>query len=237
MSPEGHDTRRKILAADDEEISQMLEEAWCLFSIVRPELAFRCGPLAEWLNEEPRSAIKTAAAAETARAAVKAGLMELTRDRSEAQEVDVLAHCNLLLRNAEAPGTRCQHYSPAPVAEALASIALEVPEQEQSICDSFAGTGGMLRAAASELRKAGKNPHDFGGTAATLIRLSSRPSPSMFTYGTLGRASCSAAPTASKSRIGRSEPLRNREAVEMQEAIATGAVLFAAAQSAERGKA
>lgn len=186
----------------------MLEEAWCLFSIVRPELAFRCGPFAEWLNEEPRSAIKTAAAAETARAAVKAGLLELTRDRSEAQEVDVLAHCNLLLRNAEAPGTRCQHYTPAPVAEALAGIALEVPEQEQSICDSFAGTGGMLLASCE---RQAKTLTIFGGTAATLIRLSSRPSPSTFTYGTLGRASCSAAPTASKSRIGRSEPLRNRE--------------------------
>lgn len=37
---------RRILAAGDEEIAQILEGAWRQFAITRPELAFRCVPLA-----------------------------------------------------------------------------------------------------------------------------------------------------------------------------------------------
>lgn len=151
---------RRILAASDEEITQMLEGAWRQFAITRPELAFRCVPLVEWLNKEPRDPRNVTAAAATARAVIKAGLWELAHERGNAQKVDVLAHCNLLLRNSEAPRDRCQQYTPAPVAEALAGIAL-APEQGESVRDPFAGTGGMLRGAAENLRREGKDPHDF----------------------------------------------------------------------------
>jgi N-6 DNA Methylase len=157
--PEGHDPRRSILAASDEEIAQMLEGVWRLFTITRPELAFRCGPFGEWLDEEPRNTANVAAAAAVARAAIEAGLLEPPLDQGNAQRVDVLGHCNLALRNHEAPRTLGQFYTPAPVTEAMASLALAVPERERSICDSYAGTGGMLRAAAEQLRKAGEDPH------------------------------------------------------------------------------
>src|ERR1044072_9131248 len=157
---EEQNPKRRILAASDEEIAQMLEGAWRQFAITRPELAFRCVPLAGWLNERPRDLRNVTAAAATARAAIKAGLWELAHERGNAQKVDVLAHCNLLLRNSEAPRDRCQQYTSAPVAEALAGMALG-PEQGESVCDPFAGTGGMLRGAAEGLRRAGKDPHDF----------------------------------------------------------------------------
>jgi N-6 DNA Methylase len=152
--------QRRILASGDEEIAQMLEGAWRQFVITRPELAFRCVPFVRWLNKKPRDPRNVTAAAATVRAAIKGGLWELAHERGNAQKVDVLAHCNLLLRNSEAPRDRCQQYTSAPVAEAAAGIAL-APEHGESVCDPFAGTGGMLRGAAEELRRAGKDPHDF----------------------------------------------------------------------------
>lgn len=151
--------------------------------------------------------------------------------------VDVLAHCNLLLRNAEAPGTRCQHYTPAPVAEALAGIALEVPEQEQSICDSFAGTGGMLRAAASELRKAGKNPHDFwwyGCDIDPVVVAALAVNVHVWDLGPRVLLGCANSFKEPDWQVRAAE--EQRTAVGMQEAIATGAIVLAAAQSAKRGK-
>ena len=159
--PEGPEPAERILAAGDEEIAQMLEETWCLFTLARPELAFRCGPFGRWLDEEPRSTANVAGAAAVARAAVKAGLLELTLDRASAREVDVLGHLYLLLRDDKAKRRHGEFYTPGPVAEAIAGMALEVVEPEKSITDQFAGTGGLLRASAEALRKAGKNPQQF----------------------------------------------------------------------------
>jgi hypothetical protein len=49
---DGPDPGAAILASSDEEIARMLSEVWCLFTISRPELAFRCGPFGEWLNAD-----------------------------------------------------------------------------------------------------------------------------------------------------------------------------------------
>lgn len=159
--PDGPGPAERILAASDEEIAQILEEVWCLFTIARPELAFRCGPFGGWLDEEPRSAASVAGAAAVARAAVKAGLLEFTLDRSAAQGVDVLGHLHLLLLKGKGRRKRGEVYTPRQVAGAMARMALEVAEPEKSITDAYAGTGGMLRAAAEVLRKTGKNPHEF----------------------------------------------------------------------------
>lgn len=160
-NPEGPEPAERILAASDEEIAQMLEETWCLFTIIRPELAFRCGPFGRWLGEEPRSTAHVAGAAAVARTVVKAGLLEFTLDRAAAQKVDVLGHLYLLLRNDKAKRKHGEFYTPGPVAEAMARMALEVAEPEKSITDEFAGTGGLLRASAETLRRTGKNPHEF----------------------------------------------------------------------------
>lgn len=159
--PEGSEPAERILAAGDEEIAQMLEETWCLFTLARPELAFRCGPFGRWLDEKPRSTSNVAGAAAVARAAVKAGLLEFTLDRAAAREVDVLGHLYLLLRNDKAKRKHGEFYTPGPVAEAMAGMALEVVKPEKSITDQFAGTGGLLRASAETLRRTGKNPHEF----------------------------------------------------------------------------
>lgn len=38
---DGPDPAQQLLAASDQEIAQVLSEVWCLFTIMRPELAFR----------------------------------------------------------------------------------------------------------------------------------------------------------------------------------------------------
>ncbi len=159
--PDGPEPMEQILAATDEQIATVLAEVWCLFTIVRPELAFRCGPFARWLDEEPRSEANVIGAGAVARAAVKAGLLELTLERASAREVDVLGHLYLLLRNNKAKRKHGEFYTPPNVAELMAGISLGDAKPGQSICDPAAGTGGLLRAAAQALREAGKDPHEF----------------------------------------------------------------------------
>lgn len=232
--PEGHDPRRSVLAASDEEIAQMLEGAWCLFTITRPELAFRCGPFGEWLDEEPRNTANVAAAGATARAAVEAGLLAPPLDRGSAQRVDVLGHCNLVLRNHEAPRTRGQLYTPAPLTEAIAAMALAVPERERSICDSFAGTGGMLRAAAEQLRKAGKDPHDFwwyGCDIDPVVVAALAVNAHVWDLGPRVLIGCAHVLKEPDWKVRAAE--EQRTAVELQETLAAAATLLAVTEIAE----
>lgn len=232
--PESHGPADQILAASDEEIAQMLEGAWCPFSITRPELAFRCGPFGQWLDEEPRSAANVAAAAAVARAAIKAGLLEFTLDRNSAQKVDILSHFYLLLRKDQASRSRGEFYTPAPIAEAMASMALAVPEREQSVCDSYAGTGGLLRAAADALRKAGKDPHDFWWYGCDIDPVAvAGLAVNIHVWGLGPRVliGCADAITEPNWKVRAAE--EQREAVEIHEALAIGATLLAALSGIE----
>ena len=239
--PEGAEPADRILAASDEEIAQMLEEVWCLFTIFRPELAFRCGPFGRWLDAKPRSAANVAGAAAVARAAVSAGLLEFTLDRDAAQEVDVLGHLHLLLRNDKAKRKHGEFYTPAPVAEAIARMALEVTEPERSICDPMAGTGGLLRAAADVLRKAGKNPHEFrwyGCDIDPVVVASLAVNVHIWDLGARVLIGCANVLTEPDWPVRAAE--EQRAAIEMQKTRATGATLIAALNAIEdldRGKA
>lgn len=158
---DGPDPAEQILASSDEEIAQLLMEIWCLFTIARPELAFRCGPFAEWLNPAPPDSQLVGAAAAVARAAVKAGVLDLTLDLDVAREIDLLGHVYTQMQSASARRARGEFYTPPAVAELMAQISLSGLEPGQSICDPTAGTGGLLRAAAAILRAEGKDPHEY----------------------------------------------------------------------------
>jgi hypothetical protein len=158
---DGPDPAEQILGSSDEEITQLLSEVWCLFTIARPELAFRCGPFGEWLNIDPLDRHLLAGASAVARAAVKAGLLELTLDLGAAREVDLLGQLYTQMQSAGARQARGEFYTPPQVAEMMASISLSGVGSASSICDPTAGTGGLLRAAAQVLRGDGKDPHEF----------------------------------------------------------------------------
>jgi hypothetical protein len=158
---EGPDPAEQILGSSDVEIAQLLSEVWCLFTIARPELAFRCGPFGGWLNADPLDRHLVAGAGAVARAAVKAGLLQLTLDLSAAREVDLLGHLYTQMQSSSARQARGEFYTPPEVAETMARMSLHGLSPGQSICDPCAGTGGLLRAAAQVLRAEGKDPHEF----------------------------------------------------------------------------
>jgi len=158
---EGPDPAERILGSSDEEIAQMLSEVWCMFTIARPELAFRCGPFGEWLNADPLDRSLLAGAGALARASVKAGLLELTLDLDALREVDLLGHLYTHMQSPSARQARGEFYTPPALAEVMARISFPGVAPGSSICDPTAGTGGLLRAAAQMLRAEGKDPHEF----------------------------------------------------------------------------
>jgi len=159
--PEGPDPRDRVLACSDEEVGQLLREVWCLFTIARPELAFRCGPFGEWLNAEPPERHLLAGAGAVARAAVKAGLLELTLDVEVSRQVDLLGCLYTMMSSRSAKAARGEFYTPPSVAELMAEISVTGLVPGQSICEPAAGTGGLLRAAAGALRAEGRDPGEY----------------------------------------------------------------------------
>ena len=159
--PEGPDPRDQTLGLGDEEVAQLLGEVWALFTLSRPDLAFRCGPFGEWLNAEEPDRHLLAGAGAVARTAVKSGLLELTLDRDVARQVDLLGCVYAMMRSQTAKAARGEFYTPLHVAEMMAQVSLGGLSPGRSICDPTAGTGGLLRAAASTLRADGRDPGDY----------------------------------------------------------------------------
>lgn len=166
---DGPDPAGQIIGSSDEEIAQLLMEVWCLFTITRPELAFRCGPFAEWLNAEPLDPQLVSAAAAVARAAVKAGVLDLTLDLDVAREVDLLGHVYTQMQSQRARQARGEFYTPPEVAEVMA--AMIVAGSGSSVCDPTAGTGGLFRAAAKVLRAGGRDPHEVRWVGCDISRI------------------------------------------------------------------
>jgi hypothetical protein len=158
---QGSDPREQILELGDEEIAQLLNEVWCLFTITRPELAMRCGPFGEWLNAEPLDRSLLVGAGAVVRAAIKSGLLELTLDSEVSRQVDLLGVVYTTMRSHSAKAARGEFYTPPNVAEMMARMSLLGLPPGQSICDPTAGTGGLLRAAAQAIRDEGKDPHGY----------------------------------------------------------------------------
>jgi hypothetical protein len=159
--PECPDPRDQLLALEDQEVAELLSGVWAMFTIFRPDLAFRCGPFGEWLNAEELDRHLLAGAGAVARAAVKAGLLDLTLDLEVARQVDLLGCVYTNMRSHSAKAARGEFYTPPGVAEMMAQISLGGLSPGQSICDPTAGTGGLLRAAASTLRADGRDPGDY----------------------------------------------------------------------------
>jgi hypothetical protein len=159
--PEGPDPRERILGLGDEEVARLLGEVWALFTVTRPELAFRCGPFGEWLNAERPPSHLLAGAGAVARAAVKAGLLDLTLDLGVARRIDLLGTVHTLMRSHGARSARGEFYTPPALAEMMARMTLGGLAPGRSICDPTAGTGGLLRGAAAAIRDGGGDPADY----------------------------------------------------------------------------
>ena len=150
-----------LLAATDEEIVRGMGLTWAQFWLRRPDLCIRCGPLADWLNDDPPDSELVRAAAAVARAAVKAGICDLLA-RDALQDVDLLGHAYIAMRAPSAAQARGEFYTPPAVCDALARMTLAGDLRPgMSIAEPAAGTGGMLRAAAQVLRERGQDPGGY----------------------------------------------------------------------------
>jgi hypothetical protein len=127
---------------------------WTRIAAARPDLFEAMLPLFNWLFDTEQTGMR-ARAQQVAQAAVRAGQLALTgTDRRF--DVDLLGVTLTELRPRNANNTRGQFFTPAPMAEIMASL-LAVGEHH-SVADPAVGTGGMFRAVATMMRAQGRDP-------------------------------------------------------------------------------
>ena len=159
--PAGPDPAKMLLGSDDQEIVQMLSEIWSMFWITRPELARLVGPFASWVNDDPLHDSYVKSIAHVARAAAKAGLLDLAHSGS-LLDTDIIGMTYINMRSDSAKQARGEFYSPPNLCLMMAEMIIgRDMEPGQSIAEPAAGTGGMVRAAAEVIREQGMDPGDF----------------------------------------------------------------------------
>jgi hypothetical protein len=154
------DPGRQLAVQSDDFIARMLAEIWGTWAASRPDLAYLCGHLGEWLYPEPTRE-NTRGAAAVARAAVKAGLLRIAHDGEARLAVDVLGPAYMASKTKNAKSARGEFYTPPNLCTMMAQMVLGGATPGQSICEPCSGTGGMFRGAAEALRSQGLDPADF----------------------------------------------------------------------------
>lgn len=152
-----NDLAVELIGLSNEQLCQVIRQLWRWYLRCRPDLANRVWPLGEpWFDQQrPMSEPQVIGAAHVARAALTYDQLGLTGTwrRTETDLLGtVLAH---LRPNSEAQARR-QFYTPTEVCNLMARL-LDMSEQE-SIHDPACGPGGMFRAAAHDMREAGRDP-------------------------------------------------------------------------------
>lgn len=156
-------TAAALGALAPERLWRLLERVWAVRWIEQPELAAWAAPLHEWLMIQPSPEQARSVAAVTY-AALDAGLLRLTgaQDAQARREADPLGAVLTTLRSKGARQANAEEHTPSDVAELLTRLALgRDPLASGSLCEPTAGTGGLIRAAASEAAWAGRDVHAF----------------------------------------------------------------------------
>ncbi|MFJ2397463.1 hypothetical protein ACIOTI_32555 [Streptomyces sp. NPDC087843] len=156
-------TGAALMALAPETLWRLLERVWAVRWIEQPELAAWAAPLHEWLMIQPSPRQARSVAAVTY-AALDAGLLRLTgaQDAQVRREADPLGAVLTTLRSKGARQANAEEHTPSEVAELMARLTLgRDPLASGSLCEPTAGTGGLIRAAASEAAWAGRDVHAF----------------------------------------------------------------------------
>lgn len=156
---------KEISGGSDEFVVKGLSEVWARFWMIRPDLARLVRPFDWWLNEEPGKDAGTLAhaAASVARAAVRAGLLDMALNGALA-DCDVIGTMHMHDRSGSARQARGEFYTPPDLCDAMAQMILggrEDLKPGMSLAEPAAGTGGMLRSAANWIRGQGMDPGEF----------------------------------------------------------------------------
>ncbi|WP_030660343.1 N-6 DNA methylase [Streptomyces rimosus] len=174
--PNGPDLATQILSLNDTNLIGMYREIWSTHWFQRPDLIDRARILHEWLNDTDVDKNRISAVRAVTEAALKNGLLTLTgyADPYLRSMTDVLSPVMILLRSRGAQQGLGEFHTPASVAETMAEImgfnTLDImmttteagqPQPGQHIHDPAGGSGGLLRAAAQNLREKHLDPADF----------------------------------------------------------------------------
>jgi hypothetical protein len=191
--------RAGVLAWDDQQFAAYAHAQWATLALVRPELVVPALPLIDvWAREHDLTRPQRRAAKRTADAAVRAGLIELTGTQRRL-EADVFGMLLTTLRSRADHQARGQFYTPAEVSDVMSRLLDRTSASlaaSKGFHDPAAGTGGLLRAVASELRWAGIDP-------ATVEWAASDPDP--MAIACLAVNVCLADPSLELARQQRSE--------------------------------
>ncbi|MCF2531176.1 N-6 DNA methylase [Yinghuangia soli] len=160
----------EIQAMSPARFGAWLKLAWGLQWFERPDLVERARILHEWLHLDDRSAERRLRGAhDVALAAIDAGLLELVADTDYRHAVDLFGPLIEQLRAADDKRARGDFYTPASVSRAGVGITFGGAASDlvpgSAFIDPTAGSGGLLRAAAEELRDRGLDPADFAWQA------------------------------------------------------------------------
>lgn len=166
-----------LRALPDEVMIAVLRDLWIFYLNHRPDLIARAHPLCSWLFAPEIDPVSAEAAVATARAALDAGQLRLTGTDLR-YEVDLLGVVLTRLRSDSARKGKGQFYTPADVADLMAQMLgvgdnhpADHPDDGLSVHEPAAGTGGMLRAAAQAMRRAGRDPAAVAWSAVDIDEL------------------------------------------------------------------
>jgi len=226
---------RALLAAGDDEIVRGMGLAWAQFWLRRPDLCIRCGPLADWLNDDPLDSELVRAAAAVARAAVRAGICDLL-GRGALHDIDLLGHAYIAMRPRSAAQARGEFYTPPALCDLIARMTLTGDLQPgMSIAEPAAGTGGMLRAAAQLLRERGQDPGDYWWIVNDISPLvTAALAVNCHLWGLGARVVIRAADTLADPDWQASAWAEQREAVKKRDALVGTATMLAVISDTER---
>lgn len=164
----GLEVGAEIAGMTADQFGAWLRIAWGLYWFERPDLIERARPFHAWLHRDgPDTRRHLNAALRVAWAAINAGILELTADPDLRHDVDLLGPLIEQMRGRADKRARGDFHTPPSVSQAIAAVLLgdARPGQETHtgarFLDPAAGSGGMLRAAAQDLRARGLDPADY----------------------------------------------------------------------------
>ncbi|GAA1110035.1 MULTISPECIES: N-6 DNA methylase [Nocardiopsis] len=150
---------RALTRADRETVLGIVAEQWRLFVNARPDLATPVFPLMNvWHGDTPVPEQAQQGAHEAVRAALTAGLFDLTGEADRRYDVDVFGVLLTVMKSRTAKAAHGAFYTPTHIADLLAHLTLAEPGPVPSVHEPAIGTGGLWRAAAQALRDHGHDP-------------------------------------------------------------------------------
>lgn len=148
---------------DNAGTADALREIWGRRWLSDPYLVQVALPLHGWLEEDPSDETLRAVRG-VIDAALRAGLLDLVGhvDPARRSSEDVLGTILTHMRSVGARKGLGEYHTPPDVADLIAQLANErLPEPGQSIAEPCAGSGGLIRAAAQNIRRLGGDPADY----------------------------------------------------------------------------